>query len=441
MSGALFVSNPRRKNAARTKTKAKKAKKSSVADRIIARLNRSTRTMKMNRKRRKNGLALRANGLAVRMNRKRRKNGLALRANGLALRANRKRKTTRRRKNTREIALRFNGRRRRSRRVRRNGLAVRMNRKHSMKMNRRHKRRRNAGAKGGSGIFAMITKPISNLVGKFPVVGKVLGAAVLPLAVGAAVGAVHLYALRYAGQYIPQAVRPFGYTLGGLAVKALLSVVPVGSASDRKAIGDAAVVVGGAMDVMRFIKGESQDFADGGMYQIGAYGEGGYRLPFDGDEQTIQTAYVDAKPGDAAMSSDDLDDAEIEAALGGPRAWMSRFPFARRTMNVHGTCSRHAGQPGHRWGWLHRLVGCQNVAKIAAMPIEKRRAYLRSLRAQAIAMIPRHTESVMVVKGGAHPVAPIVMQSAPTLALSMQSAPSMELSGSYGAALYAGGPF
>lgn len=427
MSGALFVSNPRRKNTAK-RTKTKKAKKASVAARIIARLNRSS-TMKMNRKRRKNGLALRANGLALRANRsRRRKNGLAIRTNGLALRMNRKRKATRR-KNAREIALKFN--RRRSSRRRKNGLALRMNRKHSMKMNRRHKRRRNAGSKSSGGIFSMITKPISNLVSKFPVVGKVLGAAVLPLAVGAAVGAVHLYAMRFAGQYVPQAVRPFGYTLGGLAVKGLLAVVPVGSASDRKAIGDAAVVVGGAMDVIRFLKGESQDFADGGMYQIGAYGEGGYRLPFDGDEQTIQTAYVDAKPADAAVSSDDMDDAEIEAALGGPRAWMSRFPFARRTVNVHGACSRHAGQPGHRWGWLHRLVGCQNVAKIAAMPVEKRRAYLRALRAQAIALIPRQTETVAVVKGGAHPVA----------AITMQSAPAVELAGNYGAALYAGGPF
>ena len=69
MSGALFVSNPGRKS---TTTRTKKAKKPSVAARIIAKLNnRSTMKIKRNRKR-KNGLALRANGLAIRANRRRR---------------------------------------------------------------------------------------------------------------------------------------------------------------------------------------------------------------------------------------------------------------------------------------------------------------------------------------------------------------------------------
>jgi hypothetical protein len=409
MSGALFVSNPRKKPAQR-KASARKAKKSSVAARIIARLNGSRTTMKLNRrKKRKNGLAVRMNGLAVRMN-------------GLAIRTNKRRKKARkaRRRNPTETALRFNGRRRmnrrRTRRTRRNGLAVRMN--GMVRRNRKHNRKRNTGEKAEKGNFlAAIVQPIKGIVSKLPG-GKLIAGSLMPLALGAAVGAVHLYALRYIGGYVPAMARPFGYTLGGLAVKATLTVVPVGSVAMRKSLGDAALIAGAAIDVMRYLSGKT-DFSDGGMYEIGSYGEGGYTLPFDGDEQTIQHAYSDALPADAAVAAPDMDAAEQDAALKGPRTWMSRFPFARRVQSVHGTYSRHAGQSGHQWGWLFRLVGVENVRKIAAMPPEKRRNYLNALRAQAVMLIGQHT----------------------SVAIPVNTVPSQTLAGDYGATLYAGGPF
>jgi len=405
MSGALFVSNPGQKPAKR-KASARKAKKSSVAARIIARLNGSRTTMKLNRrKKRKNGLAIRTNGLAVRMN-------------GLAIRTNKRRKKARkaRRRNPTETALRFNGRRRmnRRRRTRKNALAVRMN--GMVRRNRKHNRKRNTGAKGGN-FLAAIVKPIQGIVSKLPG-GKMISTALMPLALGAAVGAVHLYALRYIGGYVPAMARPFGYTIGGLVVKAALVVVPVGSKSMRQSLGNAALIAGAAIDTMRYLSGKS-DFSDGGMYEIGSYGEGGYTLPFDGDEQTIQHAYSDALPADAAVAAPDMNAAELDAALKGPGTWMSRFPFARRVQSVHGAYSRHAGQHGHQWGWLFRLVGAENVSKIAAMSPEKRRNYLNALRAQAIMLIGQHT----------------------SVAIPMNTVPSQTLAGDYGATLYAGGPF
>ena len=452
MSGALFVSNPakKRNGSKRSSTKAKKPKKSSVAARIIARLNRSP-SMKLNRKKKKNGLAVRmnglamrvrANGLAIRTNRKKKvtrkkRNGLAIRTNGLAIRTNRKkvtrrvklnrktnRKTNRRmnRRSNGEYALRFN--RRKGKKSKSTRSTRRRNGEYALRFNRR----RNTGSKGGN-FLAMITRPVSALVSKVPFVGKLLGAAVMPLALGAVVGAVHLYGLRFAGEFVPTGLRPFGYSAAGLAVKGILAVAPVGSAEMRKQIGDAAVVAGAALDLIRFIKDQA-DFSDGGMYRIGAYGEGGYPLPFDTGARIIHTAYGDAKPADAAVSGDDMDIAELQAAVEGPAGWMARFPFARRAITIHGTCSQHAGQPGHRWGWLFRLVGCENVAKIAAMSVEKRRAYIKALREQAIALIPRDMNAANVIKGGARPAA--------------LPAPGMDMnamSGDYGAVLYAGGPF
>lgn len=404
MSGALFVSNPGKKPARRKASSARKAKKSSVAARIIARLNGSRTTMKMNRKKRKNGLAVRMNGLAVRMN-------------GLAIRTNKKRRKARKaRRNPTETALRFNGRRNRKRnRARQNGLAVRMN--GMVRRNRKHNRKRNKGASKGGNFLSAIVKPLQGLVSKLPG-GKMIAGALMPLALGAAVGAVHLYALRYIGGYVPAMVRPFGYTIGGLVVKTVLAVVPVGSASMRKSLGDAALIAGGAIDMMRHLSGKS-DFSDGGMYEIGSYGEGGYSLPFDGDVQTIQRAYSDALPADAAVAAADMNPAELDAAMKGPTTWMSRFPFARRVQSVQGTYSRHAGQDGHQWGWMFRLVGAENVSKIAAMSPEKRRNYLNALRAQAIMLIGQHT----------------------SVAIPMNTVPSQTMAGDYGATLYAGGPF
>jgi hypothetical protein len=64
------------------------------------------------------------------------------------------------------------------------------------------------------------------------------------------------------------------------------------------------------------------------------------------------------------------------------------------------------------------------------MSVEKRRAYIKALREQAIALIPRDMNAANVIKGGARPAA--------------LPAPGMDMnamSGDYGAVLYAGGPF
>jgi hypothetical protein len=68
---------------------------------------------------------------------------------------------------------------------------------------------------------------------------------------------------------------------------------------------------------------------------------------------------------------------------------------------------------------MFRLVGAENVSKIAAMSPEKRRNYLNALRAQAIMLIGQHT----------------------SVAIPMNTVPSQAMAGDYGATLYAGGPF
>jgi hypothetical protein len=396
MSGALFLSNPRKgggKKAASTKssTKTRKAKRPSVAARIIARLNRSTSTMKKhNRRKRKNGLALRMNGLALRMNRKRkssrrtkRKNGLALRMNGLALRMNRRRKTTRRRRNTRAMVIR-----------------PRIPASIILK-NRRHRRRRNTG---------MVASAKSGAMGL-----------VAPLAFGAAAGALHLYALRFVGGYLPSFLKPVGYTLGGIAVKAILGLkfVP-GSASVKKQLGDAAVIIGAAFDVTRALKGQSSEFGDGGFYTLG-----GHTRPFDSVERVISAQYSDAKAADALHTTEDLTASEIDAALRGGSAWINRFPFISRQQNATGGCSRHAAQAGHRWAWLCNVIGFENFRKLAASSPETRKAYIKQVRVKALEAL----RSLKIAEG-ATPPAVIIGGKA-----------NNDYGYGYGATLFAGGPF
>ncbi len=408
MSGALFLSNPRKKSAgtkaaSKSSTKTRKAKRPSVAKRIIARLNRSMSHMKMNRRRkRKNGLALRANGLALRTNRRRRakrKNGLALRMNGLALRTNRRRRVKRNRKHA---------------------AIVRMNRKHSVVLKNR-RRRRNAG---------MVSSAKSGAMGL-----------IAPLAYGAAAGALHLYALRFVGGYLPDMLKPVGYTLGGIAVKGLLSLkfMP-GSAAMKKQLGDAAVIIGAAFDVTRAIKGTSSEFGDGGFYTLG-----GHTRPFDAVERVISAQYSDATAADALHTNEDLADSEVDAAMSGGAAWANRFPFIVRQQHARGMYSRHAGQAGHRWGWLVQMIGWENFRRLAASHPAKRKAYLQRLREHALRALQemqiaqRNMHSSQVIAAGARPARVLSVASAPSEIIEPSDATG--LSGAYGATLFAGGPF
>ena len=399
MSGALFLSNPRKGTGAKkastksSSTKTRKAKRPSVAARIIARLNRSTSMKKKTNRRRKNGLALRLpqrmNGLALRLknNRRRkharRKNGLALRESAMLRMNGRRRKTTRRRRNT---AMVF--------RPRIPAAVILKNRRH----NRRRKNKGGAMVKARAGAMGLVA----------------------PLAFGAAAGALHLYALRFLGGYLPSFVKPVGYTIGGLAVKALLSLkfIP-GSASMKSQLGNAAVMVGAAFDVTRALKGQSSEFGDGGFYTLG-----GHTRPFESVGRVISAQYSDAKAADALHTTEDLTASEIDAALRGGSSWIDRFPFIARQQNSTGGCSRHAAQAGHRWAWLCNVIGFENFRKLAASPPETRKAYIKQVRVKALEAL-----RALRIAEGATPPAVVI------------AGKGNDYGYGYGATLFAGGPF
>lgn len=371
--GALLLTNPRnRRNRKNRRNKTKSFKK------ILSRLR------KLSRKGRKN----RRNGLAMRTNRRNRKNGLALRTN---------------------------------RRNRRNGLALRTNRRYSRK---NRKNRRNGSL--SIGFLAPVTRMVEKLPG-----GKMIAQYGVPALTGGLALIPMYYVKKWVSplvaQYVPAEVMtyvaPIGNTLTGAAVAATVQMLPIAK-STKNSIGLASLVVGGALDAMNYWQGSDADedvagvMGDGMAYDLRPVA--GLAVDYSG----VAMDYGDAAGADAMYAGLDFDSYEGQVILAGPRAWRRAFPMPRRTFRrgAAGT-SRHAQRQGHRWGWLIKLVGFENMQKIAALPPAQRVATIKRLKEQAVNSLPQ-----MIA---AHSSEELLPEQVQTQGLAMD----------YGSILYAGGAF
>jgi len=103
-------------------------------------------------------------------------------------------------------------------------------------------------------------------------------------------------------------------------------------------------------------------------------------VPLDG----VAVEYSGASLADAAVTPADLSVEEGEAAVRGASAWRDRFgapPIVRQA--TAGAPSALAGRPGHRFGWLIHLIGFDRFQKLAALPPEPRIALISQLKSQA----------------------------------------------------------
>lgn len=414
LSGALFVTNPRRR---RRKLKMNRAKRRSLKFRTLGGL-----FAKANgRKRRR----LKRNRTAAMMNPRRRsamskvrrfvakmKRRMGLRRNaGYLLNRKRRRSSKKRgllaflrnRRHKRNAGYELNPRRRRkhSRKHRRNAGYLLNRRRRSM--------RRNPGYQLG------VLAPVQRLAGKFPVVGPVVASSLGALAFGGAALATHYYgmkAVRWAAAKLPVQVQavgkyvaPVGYSLLGITASVALQKLPIPTVGPitpevRKTLGQAAIVVGAAIDLWRWFHNSSQDlgdldgddygddYGDGQAYDVvplSGIGEGYGAI---GEGYGNVSDYADAEMADAYYSGPDLNISEGQAALAGPDSFRARFgPPPKIAARRASMLSRHAGREGHRWGWIIKLVGFENFQRIAAMPPEERCALINSLKQQALATV------------------------------------------------------
>jgi hypothetical protein len=432
LGGALFVSNPRnrknRRNAAKKRRRAApKRRRAAPKRRNMAHAKRSAAAKKAAATRRRN--ALKRSRAAKKGAATRRRNARKGTRKGMVRKTARRayskaRKTARRvtpKRRRNALAVRVNRRNRRNRRNasyiklsnrrnRRNALAVRVNRR-----NRRN--RRNTATVASfklSGIAQKVYAPVARLLKKIPYVGKPVAAA-LPTGIYIVAGmAAHHYVARplvsMAYSYVPMAVQnavapvarfiaPAQSFLTGVLVAALLQNkrIPLNPAT-KKQLAVALIGAGAAIDTMRYYSGGDLSGAMtlpgyGNAMTIPGYGAIGMELGDGGAYDVIPMGalaaeYSGAHAVDAAACPADLSVEEGEAALNGPGYWRKYFgpPPVRMATAGRDPHSNLVGRPGHRWGWLIKMIGFERFSKLASISPDARVQLLANLKAQAIQM-------------------------------------------------------
>ena len=434
LGGALFVSNPRnRKNrraaAKRRRAAAKRrrpvARKRNTAHKrnTMSAAKRSAAAKKAAATRRRNAMkrsraAKKAAATRRRNARKGTRKGMARKTARRAYMKNRRNGMHKNRRNA--LAVRVN---RRNRRNRRNAsyikLANRRNRRNAlaMKRNRRNRRNRRNTASVASfklgGLAKKIYTPINRLVSKIPFVGKPIAAA-LPTGVYFVAGAAaHHYIARplvsRAYSMVPMAaqnalapvqrfIAPAQSFLTGVLVAALVQrFVPskLLSASSKKQLAVALIGSGAVVDAYRYYAGGDYAGIAAGPYNGLAMGSDMGALAMDmGDGMAydvvpmgaLAAEYSGAHEADASACPADLSVEEGEAALNGPGYWKQYFgpPPVRVATTGRDPYSNFVARPGHRWGWLIKMIGFERFSQIAALPPQARVDLLANLKAQAI---------------------------------------------------------
>ena len=263
---------------------------------------------------------------------------------------------------------------------------------------------------------------LAGVVDKVPFIGTSVAPWVAPLAVGALSGSALYYLADFADDYLPDAVQPYTLPLVGAVSGAAVLMVPrtVMSTTAKRTFA-AGLALGGAVlwsfDWVRNWR-EGREMAGAGIENgegfsglalmqgnpygaweytgqgalnnpsYGAWeytGSGALNNPSYGAEEGT-SEYTDADNADADATSNDFDASEGRALMMGPGVWWRQFGRPGKRMynrTRKGTYSRHAGQRGHRWGWLIKLVGFQGARQIASMPPARRLRIIQQLKQQA----------------------------------------------------------
>ena len=269
-----------------------------------------------------------------------------------------------------------------------NGRGARKNRRKGAKRyeKRSYKRsgryaRKNSGRRKNplmvnpsSSPLAMVTTPLSRLLAKIPVLGKILSPAATLLGtavVGVAAAAAFHFGMGVVAPYLPEAIRPFKHTVVGSVGAALLKMGPKFPYRDQIAL--AFPVVGGALDVYEWYGGGAMS----GYGALSGWGE----VPDDGTPYAAHE-YADANVMDAEHCGEDLSEEECQLAAMGRKAWWMRFRTPREQTPATGA-SYHAGRPGGKHGWLIYWIGFDNFRTLSQFPPDHRRKIIHDFRIKA----------------------------------------------------------
>ena len=287
------------------------------------------------------------------------------------------------------------------------------------------------GLAGAAG-HAMVGDKVEGLIAKIPVIGERLLDVTVPEAIpviggmaldNTVVGIVTGLGLIAASQFLGRRtgmrqISEYGAALGaGVIVAGPVLDFASGASSSGDMAGLALENEGTFAGLALENEGT---FGDGMAYQIGS-------IVSDDSE------YDQASLADAFYSGADFDVAEGQAILNGRAAFMQRFGHPPRRVDVHGGRrsgpSHLASRPGHRWGWLIKMVGWENAQKLAALPPQKRVAVLKQLQSNAVTTF----QQIMAEQQVAAEAAPELAPEGPQGADGVNG-----LFGAYGATVFGG---
>ena len=205
--------------------------------------------------------------------------------------------------------------------------------------------------------------------------------------------------------------------------------------------GAGAMIVGPAMDYFGGASGgipeldELDELEDLGA--LGVESLGGLALENTntlGDGMAYELAgvadgeYGQASLADAYYSGADFDIGEGRALLNGRGQWRKRFGKpAHRLSRKAGGPSHLAGKPGHRWGWLIKMIGFEKTRQVASLEPEDRLSVLKAMRSAALTSLDNATPAQAEAAEGI----------AGTGAYGAQAADGAQ--GAYGSTIFGGG--
>jgi hypothetical protein len=270
------------------------------------------------------------------------------------------------------------GKRKHSKAYRRNPLIVNGKRKHGK--HRKSYRRNPLIVNPASGMLGGLQRMLK----KLPLVGGFLATVIGGVggALGGAVGVLPIdYAMPYVSKYMPSWLKPFGYSVAGLALAGVVKVLPF-KLPYQNMIATGLTFAGGAVDTYRWRRGTSAMLSGEDDY-AGVEDLGDGELGNSG-EALAAVEFADASLADAEYLQGDLSDEEMAAAELGRAAYYRRFrPYKQRaTHRSQGGASGHAGQPGLRWGWMIYLYGFDAFQQFVTLPEHRRMEILRQLQSE-----------------------------------------------------------
>lgn len=335
---------------------------------------------------------------------------------------------------------------------------------------------------GSTGIMPI--DAATKLVDQVPLVGSTVAPYVAPLVVGAGSAAISFYLMREFGPKLPEKLQPFGYSLGGVVAGTAVAAAPVGKLQSRRLVAAGLVTVGAAIDLYRYLMTMSAEEAEGasgaeasaeealngfGSWELngqpygalelienpgyGTYeytgqgalnGYGAYEYTGKGALNgygALELDYSDASLGDAYASPGDFGADELRAFRGGPQHWRKYFgQSARRARGVRSAQSRHAGKPGHRWGWLIKLIGFDKARGLAQLQPAQRVQVIEGLKAQALQALPELMDQAQSTEDSGSFIAP-PSEDMFQVANGADGPSGADGVGGYGSLLFTGNPY